>query len=624
MPNRWSAVHPFCCTPACSVDMGTEPEPESIRRRSFVDIVLGGLGAHRSSTSMVQDEGNGSAEARESSKLHRSADRLRRSSFIEQVFDGISRRRSSFVSQDDDREEDSGHTSRRRSFVEHLVALVTPSETVAHKELIGPGGARHRDPSRLRKARRWSVNSHLKQLGTGAHRAPDAILGKGDTVAAGGPPRPQMQRSDVLHLDGLAASPAPAPAKAIGDKPIKARKPVKPANLQPSDSEKWEEERKQRIQRLKMAKATAPKVKKAESKKREPLPETVQSLAKRIDELLARAQALEGGEGHVYGTLERRFGKALLDKCGVDGKLTEFVREFDRKQSGVLSKMEFRLLVRNGLGLKMDNTTIDEFFLKLDDDGGGSLDLKEVRAALKTFRTDGQKAEEDAEHLRCDAEALRERCVHLEEVRAETERYEELHARVALLRENLPLDARLGVVIVRRSLKLSDVISRWDNNGNGQLERVEFFQNIVELGLETDRAESDALFASFDEDDDGSLSIIELKPALKKLIDAATAKHHELEELTVLVETERRILDKRQRALIAAESAEEERIVETKEARRRAAEELREEALIKKREKEAEAKAEAKARADKYHADLTNKASAPAASGVKGVKIRQG
>ena len=50
--------------------------------------------------------------------------------------------------------------------------------------------------------------------------------------------------------------------------------------------------------------------------------------------------------------------------------------------------------------------------------------------------------------------------------------------------------------------------------------------------VEGDAGELDALFDSYDGDGGGSLDLNELKPTLKKLVEAAEAREVELKELT--------------------------------------------------------------------------------------------
>ena len=97
--------------------------------------------------------------------------------------------------------------------------------------------------------------------------------------------------------------------------------------------------------------------------------------------------------------MTRQLGRALLEKVGTDGhKIIEFVGKFDRNNNGVTDKMEFRLLVRNGLHMKLDNHVLDTEFDRLDKKfghGEGHLDNKAIGQALRAFRDDGLAAEKE-------------------------------------------------------------------------------------------------------------------------------------------------------------------------------------------------------------------------------------
>ena len=81
----------------------------------------------------------------------------------------------------------------------------------------------------------------------------------------------------------------------------------------------------------------------------------------------------------------------------------------------------------------------------------------------------------------------------------------------------------LGAMILKRNLKIGDVISKWDKSKDGDVSMDEFRNSVVEMGVEAPAEEIDALFRSLDDDGGGSLDLNELKPTLKRLVDAAAA-----------------------------------------------------------------------------------------------------
>ena len=87
-------------------------------------------------------------------------------------------------------------------------------------------------------------------------------------------------------------------------------------------------------------------------------------------------------------TLEKMLGNALV-KTGADPK--ELVEKWDRKRKGAISRIEFRVGVREGLGLNADNAAIDAFFDHFDKDSGGTIDVPELRDGLDWLAAREQK-----------------------------------------------------------------------------------------------------------------------------------------------------------------------------------------------------------------------------------------
>ena len=77
----------------------------------------------------------------------------------------------------------------------------------------------------------------------------------------------------------------------------------------------------------------------------------------------------------------------------------DLIREWDANGDGAVTKMEFRQSLRNPkLELVADNVSeLDALFDRLDKDKGGSLDLGEVKAAMKIMQTESAHAEKAVE-----------------------------------------------------------------------------------------------------------------------------------------------------------------------------------------------------------------------------------
>ena len=79
-----------------------------------------------------------------------------------------------------------------------------------------------------------------------------------------------------------------------------------------------------------------------------------------------------------------------------------------------------------------------------------------------------------------------------------------------------PMSIKLGEALQAQGIKLSELIRSWDPNGDGDVSKMEFRQNVRKLINKPDVKEVDALFDTMDEDKGGSLDTSELKAALKK------------------------------------------------------------------------------------------------------------
>jgi len=84
-----------------------------------------------------------------------------------------------------------------------------------------------------------------------------------------------------------------------------------------------------------------------------------------------------------------------------------------------------------------------------------------------------------------------------------------------------PFQAALLPRLLTGRLRLAVALRRWDQDGDGTIDRREFEQKVVELGLETDDAHLDALFKRLDGSGDGLLDLDEMKATLTRLRESA-------------------------------------------------------------------------------------------------------
>ena len=102
--------------------------------------------------------------------------------------------------------------------------------------------------------------------------------------------------------------------------------------------------------------------------------------------LKAEAEALEGATESAP-SLKVQLGLLLLSK---EDYIKQILKDWDTKGKGEFLKGEFRLNLRN-TGLNATSAEADDLFDSWDDDKGGSLDLKELKAALLKVQTSAKQ-----------------------------------------------------------------------------------------------------------------------------------------------------------------------------------------------------------------------------------------
>jgi Ca2+-binding EF-hand superfamily protein len=210
----------------------------------------------------------------------------------------------------------------------------------------------------------------------------------------------------------------------------------------------------------------------------------------------------------VHSSFERRLGLAILAKIGKGGKLADMVKnEWDKNGDGDINKLEFRQCVRGSLSMKADGKEIDAFFASMDVDGGGSLDLSELQPMLKKLQQGAANADQEAADQRREAVALRAKAASVREVAAATSAHEQADARLRQLQQVENVGAKLGAMIVKRNMKLGEVVQKWDKDGDGTVDKREFRENVLAMGVVAKAEAIDALFDTYDSDGGGSLDM---------------------------------------------------------------------------------------------------------------------
>ena len=116
----------------------------------------------------------------------------------------------------------------------------------------------------------------------------------------------------------------------------------------------------------------------------------VATTTKEAESVEIRLEALSNNK-----SLDARLGAELLRRNTKIGDLTKSWESTD----GVVDKKQFRKNVR-GFGVDDDDEVMDALFDTMDNDGGGGLDLEEIRAALSSLREASLESDREIERLK--------------------------------------------------------------------------------------------------------------------------------------------------------------------------------------------------------------------------------
>ena len=239
-----------------------------------------------------------------------------------------------------------------------------------------------------------------------------------------------------------------------------------------------------------------------------------------------------------------------------------------------MTKLEWRSFIsdKRQLGVKTNNQEMDAYFNSLDTDGGGSLDLIEIKKAVKALRNQGLKANMVAEAARKRASQIRERADLVKQAAEATALAERQEKTLEELIAGAPLDQRLGQLLIKRNLKVGEVVKLWDKDGDGTVTSAEFCENVLQLGLNAHRLDLEKLFCKLDTDGEGDLDLEEVKKSFSKLIVLAHNAEGEVRKQTKESERLKRIAGKVQANLASVEARDEELAREKAAAEMKAAE----------------------------------------------------
>ena len=161
---------------------------------------------------------------------------------------------------------------------------------------------------------------------------------------------------------------------------------------------------------------------------------------------------LHSGDGRSLGTA---LG-AILDERNV--KVDQLVREWDVMSSGEISRVEFRKALRDPkLGIPPEFAHVDQIdalFDSLDEDHGGTLDVHEMKAALRMLRNMSRERQNEQEYASRMVETCQTRLNEIDAALATQRELERLSSELLDFRVLVGKEGRPGGGVVQELLQV--------------------------------------------------------------------------------------------------------------------------------------------------------------------------
>jgi len=201
-------------------------------------------------------------------------------------------------------------------------------------------------------------------------------------------------------------------------------------------------------------------------------------------ELTAIAQRLQEEADELEKSVPPPSLKMQLGLMLLEGRLTipKLLKDWDSKGKGEVLKGAMRNNLRN-VGFAVTPQDADDLFNSWDGDGGGSLDLDELRDALHKCQEAMRvhKSTPSPQELR--AAALRRRAHDAVKAAELTERAKalqgELHRMIGEYEARA--DLRLGALLQKRRIKPGAVVVQWATNPSNGLTKNDFRRAVLHL-----------------------------------------------------------------------------------------------------------------------------------------------
>lgn len=211
-----------------------------------------------------------------------------------------------------------------------------------------------------------------------------------------------------------------------------------------------------------------------------------QQLVKQKDMLALVAEIDRASkEAHLQtgvGALKRSLGETLVAQKRPPNDL---LRSWDKNRDGEISKIEFKQAIRSQLQLKATNSQIDELFDSFDDDGGGTICIRELRPNLKALYELYYREKEKEERYRAQAAMHATLASDLSSALDATERSERVAEKLeALHKLDRCLAAQVGELAENKlagGVTAQALATQWGADDTGHIGQACFVKQIYKM-----------------------------------------------------------------------------------------------------------------------------------------------
>ena len=257
-------------------------------------------------------------------------------------------------------------------------------------------------------------------------------------------------------------------------------------------------------------------------------PEDAAQMEARAAQFLADADAVEA-QNKGMETLMSRVGRAIR----LSGKkVDELAREWDESGDGAISLMEWRKSIRGGNFVEASDVhELDELFKSLDTDKGGTLDVKELKVAVKRCKAEESRVASLQEQGQAKVDQMRRLAAEAQTACDATRHLEELHARwieIEIMlgkhrfKKNEKIAGSLAPRMYASMMKRGNKISELANKKDGKIDFAEFTATVTGFVPAATEADLRQLFGTLDQDRGGEIDRQELADLMYVLQKRAT------------------------------------------------------------------------------------------------------